>query len=216
MVRHSHEDALDETQFERLVDATDKLDAPFDAEAMFILIAGGRLGMRAGEISHLSASWVNWSRSVIEIPRHAECRCGYCQKQARQMCEYDEALSFDEALATRWEPKTETSARAIPFDFDERVEATLKAFLDAREKYPHSRVSVNRRVTRVAKAAGMDPDRVYPHALRATAATYHAFKGLNSTQLQAIMGWKDAQTAMKYIRLSGGAAAEALRDVHDA
>lgn len=221
MVRHSHQDALDDKTFQRLLDATDDLESPFDAEARFILVAGGRLGMRAGEISHIKEHWINWDRSMIEIPAYEPCQdgedgevCGYCRSQSRQALEYDPSKALADELAERWKPKTSNSARAIPFDFDEDVRATVEAFFDLYDSYPHSRVSINRRVDRVAQAAGVNTMHVYPHALRATAATHHAYRGLRTAPLQAMLGWERIETAQKYVRLSGGATAEALRNVH--
>ena len=90
----------------------------------------------------------------------------------------------------------------------------MEMFFETRDVYPHSRVSINRRVDRVAEAAGIDPSSVYPHALRATAASFHAYRGLTAVPLQSMMGWRQLSTAQKYIRKSGGATAKALRDVH--
>lgn len=56
---------------------------------------------------------------------------------------------------------------------------------------------------------------VYPHWLRATAASYHAYQGVAPVPLQALMGWSDLATAQKYIRISGTATASALRQAHD-
>jgi site-specific recombinase XerD len=42
------------------------------------------------------------------------------------------------------------------------------------------------------------PGRVYPHCLRATAASYHAYKGVAPVPLQVLMGWSDLATAQKY------------------
>jgi site-specific recombinase XerD len=68
-------------------------------------------------------------------------------------------------------------------------------------------------VTAAAGAADID-DRVYPHYLCATAASYHAYQGVAPVPLQALMGWSDLATAQKYIRISGRATADALRQVH--
>lgn len=73
---------------------------------------------------------------------------------------------------------------------------------------------MNRRVDRVAEAAGLDPSSVYPHALRATAATYHAYQGLPAAALQSMFGWGRLDVAQKYLRLSGSATADALEKAH--
>ena len=221
MTRHTAESALTDSQFEDLFDAALDLDDQFVAETTMILIAGGRLGLRAGEIAHLDEAWVNWERSIIEIPKFWPCTkgenggvCGYCVKQAEQACGYDDDLELEDVLEQRWNPKTENSARAVPFDFDDRVEAVVEAFFDEHDAYEHSRASVNRRVDRVLDAAGYPRDTCFPHALRATAATYHAYRGVNAAPLQALFGWAKLTTAQKYIRVSGGATQQALNDVH--
>lgn len=213
MVRHSHQDALTDGEFERLVDATDDLRPPFDREALFILIAGGRLGMRAGEICHMSREWVNLEREIIDVPAWDPCECGYCRSCATQS-HRKSGVDPEEDFAERWKPKTDHAVRSIPFDFSDRVRAVILAFFEQNEEYPRSRVSINRRVDRVADAAGMRRENVYPHALRATAATFHAYRGLPPVALQSLMGWSNLAVAQKYLRLSGGATARALNDVH--
>lgn len=223
MVRHSHEDALSDAEFEALLDATSELDNPHDEDTYTILLLGGRLGMRAGEISHMEQEWIDWERDQIRIPTHEPCTkgrnggvCGYCRAQAKQAVEYRrDELSLDAELDRRWKPKTETSVRTIPFDFSGRIEACLRAFFDRYNAYPRSRSSLNRRMTDLAEHVGLDPHTLYPHALRATAATYHSYRGLRPVPLQSLMGWSEPSTAKKYVQLSGGATADALNDIHD-
>ncbi|MFD2655317.1 tyrosine-type recombinase/integrase [Gracilibacillus thailandensis] len=215
MPRNSHQDALDDTKYRRLIEATDGLDEPFQTEAFAILVFGGRLGMRGGEICHLSEDWVNWERKMIEIPAYDACACGYCRQQAHLATQHDDELTIENAMAERWQPKTEHSIRTIPFDFDEEVEAAVEIFFDRFDGYEHSRASVNRRVDRVAEEAGIDPASIYPHALRATAATNLAYAGVPAPALQSMMGWSKLSTATKYIRLSGTATADALNAAFD-
>lgn len=143
MTRHSHQDALSESEFQRLVDATDDLDHPFDAECLFVLVAAGRLGMRAGEIAHIRRDWINFDDALIQVPRHDPCTfgetvgpCSYCETQAELAMEYDDGLAREDALAQRWEPKTSTSVRAIPYDFDAFVEAVVTEFFETRSAFP--------------------------------------------------------------------------------
>lgn len=218
MTRHSHQDAPSEPQFRRLLEATTELDYPYSMQCRWVLVAAGRLGLRAGEISHMREHWIDWQRSQINIPRHEPCSdgkndsvCGYCRKRAEEAVEHNDDLSMETALAERWEPKTSNSARAIPFDFDEDVERLVEAFWRDRDRFPNSRASINRRVDRACEAAGIQ---TYPHALRACAATWHAYRGLPAPALQSLMGWAKLNTATKYIRLSGGATADALRAAH--
>ena len=106
-----------------------------------------------------------------------------------------------------------TSARSIAIDLSLRLELCLERFTDQYDSFPRSRTTVNRRVTAAAEAADID-GRGYPHCLRATAASYHAYQGVAPVPLQALMGWSDLATAQKYIRISGRAMADALRQVH--
>lgn len=221
MPRNAHQDAIDEQTFERLLKAADNLHDPFDAECRLILLLGGRLGMRAGEITHLRDDWIDWERELIRIPAWDPCDhgkddgiCGYCKKAARQRVRKNTDVKLDAALEERWNPKTRHSVRTIPFGFDERIADVLVEFFFHRDNYPRSRCSINRRVNRVCEEAGYDPDSLYPHALRASAATYHAYQGLPVAALQSMFGWADLATAQKYVRLSGGATQQALESVY--
>lgn len=221
MTRHSHQDAVDEGTFARMMDAAADLRPPLDVEAQFVLTAAGRLGMRAAEISHLSESWVDWERQMINIPPYQDCTqgqdggpCGYCKSQARQSVRKT-GVDYETAIAKFWSPKTEASARAIPFDFDETIRQQIEAFFFDYDGWPKSRSSINRRVDDVAEAAGIPTDSIYPHALRATAATWHSYRGLPAPALQSLMGWSKLAVAAKYIRLSGTATRKSLNEVHD-
>jgi len=213
MVRYSHQDALSESEFQALLDAVDDMDEPFRTECRFILVAGGRLGMRAGEITHFREDWVDWGRSVIDIPRFQDCDCGYCRSQAQQSARKRDR-PFDVAMSEFWSPKTPDSARAIPFDFSDLTRETVEEFTFLFDRFERSRSAINRRVDRMLDAAGMRRDACYPHALRATAATWHAYRGLPPVALQSLMGWSQLSVAQKYLRLSGGATQEALRETH--
>jgi integrase len=211
--RHTHEDVLTDREFELLLEACAELPSPRAFQARFICLVAGRLGLRAGEIAHFDMAWVDWDRMLIRIPQREPCACGYCRRQAVQEATSNTNLTEQEALADRWHPKTVTSARAIPFDLSLRVELCVERFADQYESFPHSRSTINRRVEEAAEHAALD-GRVYPHCLRATAASYHAYKGVAPVPLQALMGWSDLATAQKYIRISGTATADALRQVH--
>lgn len=210
---HSHEDVLNDREYERLLEACRDLPAPRGFQARFICLLGGRLGLRAGEIAHFQTAWIDWNRKLIRIPKHEPCDCGYCQRQARQEAAHTDDLTAEAALHSRWHPKTVASARSIPFDLSLRIELSVERFANRYEEFPRSRSMVNRRVQEAAEQAQLT-GRVYPHCLRATAASHHAYKGVARVPLQALMGWSDLATAQKYIRISGTATADALRQVH--
>jgi hypothetical protein len=79
---------------------------------------------------------VNWNRRTIHIPQHEPCRCGYCRRRAQQETTHNDALSIEDAVASRWHPKTVVSARLIPFDLSLRLELCVECFAnryDARD-----------------------------------------------------------------------------------
>lgn len=211
--RNTHQDALTDRQFQRLLEGCEKLKTPRDTEARFICMVAGRLGLRAGEIAHFHADWIDWDRKHIRIPKHEPCDCGACRRQARQEAAHNVELSKKDAMDDRWHPKTITSARIVPFDISLRVELTIERFVDKYDAFPRSQPTLNRRVSSAAEKAGLN-GRVYPHCLRATAASFHAYRGVAPVPLQSLMGWSDLSTAQKYIRISGMATAKAVRQAH--
>ncbi|WP_331236582.1 tyrosine-type recombinase/integrase [Natronorarus salvus] len=156
---------------------------------------------------------MNWNRRTIRTPQHEPCRCGYCCRQARQGAAHNDDLFVTDTVASRWHPKTVASARLILFDLSLRLELCFERFAARYDEFPRSRTTIDRRVQAAADEADI-AGRVCPHCLRATAASYHAYKGVAPLPLQALLGWSDLATAQKYIRISGTATADALRRVH--
>lgn len=186
-------------------------DEELRLECELIIRLLGELGMRAGEISHLEEEWVDFGNEVITIPEHRECTggqdggpCGYCKKQARQMANKDSNdMSYERALREYWRPKNDNAARDIWFGWNDDMFDLLDEYLALHGEYPHSRVSINRRVTQIAEESSrVEAESVYPHALRAHAAMYHARKGVRAFQLSQFMGWSDVSFAMDYIKMA--------------
>jgi len=100
----SRELALTDRQFELFVREAQSLDCDLRSqESVFIAFVLGRLGLRPGELCHISADWINWRRRMIEIPRHDACTkgrdgglCGSCKQAVRQKVDYAE-MSLEEA-----------------------------------------------------------------------------------------------------------------------
>jgi integrase len=210
---HSHEDALADREFERLLEGCKDLPSPRDFEARVICLLAGRLGLRAGEVTHFQQDWIDFDRDLISIPQFRNCDCGSCRRQAKREAERADDLDLAQAVDERWQPKTAAAARVIPFDISLRIELCLDRFAERHESFPRSRATVNRRVNAAAEATNLAGN-VYPHSLRATAASFHAYRGVTPVPLQALMGWRDLSTAQKYIRISGSATAKAIRNVH--
>lgn len=255
---HARDDALSPRAFEQLVNASYGIDRDrIEIEARALLYLTGRVGLRKGEVTHLTEEWVDWSNGTISIPAHDRCTdgqhgeevCGYCRRRAadrvetnnltdaeareaiRHVLDEDTALSDDEvaeqaaelkaevnipmeeALAAQWQPKTPASARQVPFDFDVRVELALEAFFERFDSWSRSAATVNRRIARLQERSEVDA-RVYPHALRATAASYHASRDISVHSLMSIMGWADPSTARAYVNANDEQAAREIRSKH--
>jgi len=219
--RHAHEDALSENEFDELLDGAAELTPPQNLEATFIIHLSGKLGMRIGEIAHLRRSWVDLEQGLIEVPSHEPCEkgrdgglCGYCRRQANRTYENDpENRDLDELLDAYWQPKTTAAERAVPYTFDEETKDVLTSFFEYYYEVPISVNTCRRRIKDAAEASDLNR-RIYPHALRATAASLHAYEGLNIPSLKVMFGWKKLATAEKYIRVSGGRTKRALLDLY--
>ena len=255
---HARDDALSAREFEQLVNASYRIDNDrIELECRVLLYLAGRVGLRKGEITHLSEEWIDWNDKTITIPasnpctkgQHAAEPCGYCRRRAEDRVETanitheeaadairhvlddpaavdDEAIdaeaealredvniSMADALAEQWQPKTPTSARTVPFDFDVRIDLALREFINVSDGWERSAATLNRRITRVADLSDVE-GRVYPHALRATAASYHASRDISVHSLMSIMGWADPSTARVYVRGDSESAAREIRSKH--
>lgn len=122
-------------------------------------------------------------------------------------------VTHEEAVEKWWQPKTEQGSRDIPYDWDARTALLIEDFIDEYEIYPKSQSTVNRRIDEVAEMASLS-ENVYPHALRATAASFHAKRDVSAYSLMAIMGWKNIGVARAYIQSSSENAAIEVRSKH--
>ena len=227
-VHHSKEDALDDREFELLLEGARQLGESeyyYSPDPVFTVHVLGRLGLRRGELAHLSEEWIDWRNDMIEIPDHHDCTkgtdgdvCGYCKQLARQRVEYaDGDLTLNEALDWMWVPKTAAASREIYFGFDARLKLAIERYFDgdAYERYEASSTAINRRVKKAADhAPELNPEDVRPHSLRATAATYHAGRGLEMLPLMQMFGWANPATAEIYIGRSGTNTARQLDSIH--
>lgn len=181
-------------------------------------IESARYG-RAAPVRRAAAALKQTKPSTPSIPPRSSgwwtgpSHCSSSEWNSRFFIRNHPDLFIGDALASRWHPKTVASARLIPFDLSLRLELCVERSANRYDAFPRLRSTTNRRVQTAADKADL-PGRVYPHCQRATAASYHAYKGVAPVPLQASMGWSDLATAQKYIRISGTATADALRRVH--
>lgn len=212
-MRSSRDDAISDAEFQHLMDVAKSIEGNLSLQCRFLLICLGRLGLRAGELSHMKKNWIFWERKHLKIPHHEPCRCGYCKVMARQEAEHNDDLTYEKAMENRWHPKTKNSARTIPLSFNQEIYETFKEFFTIYNEFPLSRIGINRRLSLIVSKSDLGKS-IYPHSLRATAAMWHAYKGASAFVLQAIMGWSSLQTALDYIRLAGSEAENELMRIH--
>lgn len=147
------------------------------------------LGLRASEVAHFKGDWVQ--RNEIHIPAEQPCNCVNCQKSPHP---------------GKWKPKTKAGIRVLPVV--DVLAADLYQFVkESPDGFNLTRQAIWWEVKQIAKKAGirqkgLAKDTIYPHALRATAATYLASKGMDAQALAYAMGWSNIAVAQHYITLA--------------
>ena len=127
----------------------------------------------------MQCSWINFQKGHIIIPSKSD---------------------------QGWTPKRPDSARTIPaLKMSSRAWEAVRMYYTAHSTLDITRMTVYRIVQKVASRAQLKK-RVYPHSLRATAATKLAYKVHNPLILCDIFGWKQLKMAEYYIRRAGGRA----------
>jgi len=220
-VKHSKENALGDVEFELLFEGASKMDDYYGMQAQAAVLILGRLGLRRGELAHLKSNWVNVREKMMTIPLYEPCNgekngdgpCGYCKQLAKGKAERREDVTEKEIMDSQWEPKTDAAARDVYYGFDARVEMFLERFIENWDSWIWSAQSVNRRIEKAAENAHMQTD-VTPHTLRATAATYHAARGLEMHALMQYFGWAQPSTAEVYLARNGRNTARQLDSIH--
>lgn len=215
--RHSREHALEEVNRVKLIKACNG-KKPEERVTIVLAMYGG---MRANEIAHLRAdpasgdpndNWIRFQQGVIVIPERMKCeRHQECRNRTRvveKKVDGEVKLVRKDHPAT-WMPKTAWGARTIPFTWNPVFKDVVTTYFTTHEEYGRERSTVYNIVKRVADRAGI-PSLVYPHALRATAASMLADKNVSDVKMRDYMGWSPTSPApYAYIRKSGAA----LRDL---
>lgn len=150
---------------------------------LFVLLA--QLGLRRGEAAHVRSDWIDMQKQKLHIP------------------EKDEKTGFT--------AKSDAAARTIPFKNLVKAAKVIPNYFEFNSDIPVASRTVYNRVQKWASEAGVTT-RVYPHALRATAATKFAEAGMSGQGLREIMGWESLKTAKRYIESTGRAAEKFLKE----
>ena len=169
---------LDNEQVNELLGAAESPEDRLIIELMVIL------GLRVSEVAHLNADWLK--EEEIRIPRSQPCGCSNCRGE--------------------WHSKSEASARSIPIP--ETMIRTLHTFLrESPEGFHLTRQALWQKIKGIAKKAkikakGLSKDTIYPHVLRATAASRLATAGMSAPALCYIMGWSSIEMGQHYISIA--------------
>lgn len=134
------------------------------------------LGMRASEICHLRRDWIK--EGEIRIPKSQPCGCSSCKGI--------------------WWAKSEASVRAIPIPG--LIANDLRAFLELSDGFHLSRQALWQKVRQIGRRAKIKGD-VYPHSLRATAATRLA-SSLTAPELCYTLGWASISMGEHYVSIA--------------
>jgi integrase len=165
-----------------------------DIEEKLLVCTAGQLGLRIGEIAHLSKSWLDFQDDRIQIPSTMPCDCFECAMNGKE-----------------WKPKTVAGSRSIPFKFFPTTREVLKGYFGAFDCVGKSRRALQLKLKRIAKRTDLTK-KIYPHALRSTASMMFANAGLSAQALCEVMGWEDLRTAQSYISRSGRTAAKEIEE----
>jgi len=197
--------ALNQREFELLVEGAGEMGDYYREEARLILYLAGRLGMRRGEITHLRKEWIDFNSNYINVPAHEPCTmgkdggiCGSCRQSAKQMAKHND-VSFSEVKDLFWKAKTPRAERSIPYSFSPNAVDAIETYFEKYDKLMVSYGGVSRRLKKASEHAPESIEDVSPHALRATAAMNHVEAGIDMWALQSFMGWAYPNTARRYI-----------------
>ena len=237
----SGDDALTPEQFNHLVDVT-KQSKDWLVNT-FIVFMAGILGMRCGEIAHMTRDWIDFKSDIIKIPGYQPCRCGYCKTRAED--ELERILIKKEKNKIENERNIKIKNKDISKyninipDISISDEEVMKKRWKPKTKQgirsipfffnpeikellkeffdTHEKLSLSPKIINdhISHLGKLAGlKNVYPHALRATAALKFAIDGTNAETLQVIMGWKDISMANTYVRMAGKQVTEALEKVY--
>ncbi|MFY4815067.1 hypothetical protein ACOJIV_20580 [Haloarcula sp. AONF1] len=178
----------------------------------FLVYFLGYLGFRLGFALHFTEEDVVRDAAgeivAVTVPYHKDCHrafeeavCSHCRTLAKARARNaDDDAEPEDFYDDYWSPKSHAGGRQIPV-LQERGRDIIERFLEAQGQLDMTDETVRRRLTRLAEVTeGIDPDRMMPQSLRASAANYWIMLDkFDNHGLKMLMGWKYLSTAQYYV-----------------
>ncbi len=194
----------------KLVQACERIPQPLVDK--FLVLMMGVIGIRIGELVHMTKDWFDFTNKMIRIPSHQPCNCQYCTMQLRQMMKRKD-ISLEDVQKKLWKSKNAASARTIYYGFDSELVCIVNDFFKKYERFPLSPIQTCTHLRRLGMTAKMDT--ISPICLRRTAAMKFAYDGMNVKALQTIMGWANIQVASRFVDRSGAMLKDELEGLYE-
>lgn len=219
-VKHSRYYALEPDEVKNLL----RFAVGVERFVIYNLVYGG---MRRSEVAHMRKDWVHindhaaklMGANHIKLPEgRIPCDCETCQRQAfwklrrgkkqrtakwysKKQTEFYQLRNKGELpkLDSYWMPKSKSGSRVIPI-LNNEYKRELKIWFKTHDKVDINPLKIYAMVKRVGKLAFGPEKIIYPHVLRATAATILANNSLSERNLTLFFGWKDSNSAKPYIK----------------
>ena len=177
--------------------------------ASAVIMLGGRLGLRPGEIQHLHEGWIDWEAGELRIPERDPCACDNCWETARFLQRAGDGRRLVEIVTeSMWTPPG--GGRTIPFGWSQRLTALLATLCSVEGYLDASVESMSRLLTQSARRSeGLDHSEIDFCTLRSTAAAFFADTGLSAARLSTLLG-EDFDHMTPFTRREGGDLREQL------
>lgn len=192
----SREDALNSQQVNELMWSCHSILHKF---IVYTLVLAG---LRVSELAHLKRSWVNFEQGTITIPSRQYCSCKECNHINKKTGKTKSGI---------WRPKTVKGARVVLMH--PVLLPVMSEFLANNDVIGKTRQRIWQIVQKLGKDAGIP--HVYPHCLRATAATIMAYEGISGPSLQYDFGWARLSSAEAYVKSDMKRAHKETKEIYE-
>ncbi len=171
--------------------------------ASAVILLGGRLGLRPGEIQHLHEGWIDWEAGELRIPDRDPCACEACWEKAKVLQRAGDGRRLSEIVTeAMWAPVG--GSRTIPFGWSQRLTALLSTICSSEGYLDASVESMTQLLTQSARRAeGLDHAEIDFRSLRSTAAAFFADTGVSTPRLAALID-EELDNVRLFVRREGG------------